>query len=247
MLPTTQEWTCENLTLRPLVHLGLRVVQPFLYSVILFASCWWALAGACLSRAGSCRAKVSCGSPTAQHQPGFCVIFPNETHPFCSSCTWCFNQIQNTLRSLMGMKSHYTELITFNFNCGEKGFIHVVYKIKLFWCLFHFTIENLDTPLGQMGIDWLSYTPVLGSLGWKQKVKMPFLGSFPLQLIKAEGCISRRKCSVGIFTAPLSQDSLDIWYKPAVKDQETCSAHCLLTYKQCPIKDSFYCWKAIKE
>lgn len=185
--------------------------------------------------------------PHCPDQPGFCVIFPNETHPFCSSCTWCFNQIQNTLRSLMGMKSHYTELITFNFNCGEKGFIHVVYKIKLFWCLFHFTIENLDTPLGQMGIDWLSYTPVLGSLGWKQKVKMPFLGSFPLQLIKAEGCISRRKCSVGIFTAPLSQDSLDIWYKPAVKDQETCSAHCLLTYKQCPIKDSFYCWKAIKE
>lgn len=64
-----------------------------------------------------------------------------------------------------GMKSHFTEWNTFSFNCRENGFIHIVYKIKLFWCLiisFYYGKVGLrgDSPLCQM----LMYTAALGSL-----------------------------------------------------------------------------------
>lgn len=50
-------------------------VQPCcFYSMILFATCRWTLDIGTLSRAGSCRAKGSCGSPAASHQPGVCIL-----------------------------------------------------------------------------------------------------------------------------------------------------------------------------
>lgn len=93
------------------------------------------------------------------------IIFPNETYPSFSSCSWCFNQIPNTIKQVMGNEISFYWMEYIQFNCRENGFIHVVYKTKLFWCLiisFYYGKVGLrgDSPLCQM----LTYTPALGSL-----------------------------------------------------------------------------------